>query len=170
MSHGSQRASASRLKCETITVCPCFIPCLGGLRGSSGARGPPSATLCKFSVSDTTRVAPVECNVRWVVRVHSLCTSSCGNRAFFYVSGGSIDHSRVLKLSLSACSHPQRAWEGPQGSLTTVSCKYLRQHTTSLPRSSLSNPIWLYMYLAPTHRNAPLPIIPQTDVSCQVCH
>ena len=35
---------------------------------------------------------------------------------------------RVPQLSLSACSDPQRAWEGPRGSLTTVLCKYLGKH------------------------------------------
>jgi hypothetical protein len=31
------------------------------------------------------------------------------------------------QLSLSACSDPQRAWEGPQGSLTAVLCSFLGQ-------------------------------------------
>lgn len=137
--------------CGLTSSCRNSTPSLdGGPKGSSGARGPPSATLCKLSVSDTTRVVPIECKVRWLVRVRSFRTSRCGrsfrtssrgNLAFFYVSGGSIDHSRVLKLSSSACSDPQRAWEGPRGSLTTVLCKYLGQYTTYLPRSSPSNPI-----------------------------
>ncbi|KAF8256898.1 caspase domain-containing protein [Lactarius quietus] len=39
------------------------------------------------------------------------------------------------ELSLSACSDPQRAWEGPLGSLTTVLCEYLSKHFTFLPRA-----------------------------------
>ena len=37
-------------------------------------------------------------------------------------------HAR-RQLSLSACSDLQRAWEGPNGSLTTVLCNYLSQCT-----------------------------------------
>ncbi|KAN0136256.1 hypothetical protein V8E53_005861 [Lactarius tabidus] len=32
---------------------------------------------------------------------------------------------RKTKISLSACSDQQHAWDGPNGSLTTVLCKYL---------------------------------------------
>ncbi|KAI9456400.1 peptidase C14, caspase domain-containing protein, partial [Lactarius psammicola] len=32
-------------------------------------------------------------------------------------------------ISLSACSDLQRAWEGPNGSLTTVVCNYLKTHS-----------------------------------------
>ena len=38
-----------------------------------------------------------------------------------------------IQLSLSACSDPQRAWEGPQGSLTTILCKYLSKQRVSRP-------------------------------------
>ncbi|KAI9440267.1 caspase domain-containing protein [Lactarius psammicola] len=43
--------------------------------------------------------------------------------------------ARRTVLSLSACSDPQRAWEGPRGSLTTVLCKYLETQ----PRPSYRN-------------------------------
>jgi hypothetical protein len=33
------------------------------------------------------------------------------------------------QLSLSACADPQRAWEGPRGSLTAVLCRFLGQRT-----------------------------------------
>ncbi|KAF8267146.1 caspase domain-containing protein [Lactarius quietus] len=42
-------------------------------------------------------------------------------------------------LSLSACSDLQRAWEGPNGSLTTVVCNYLKTHTRPSYRALLSH-------------------------------
>jgi len=56
--------------------------------------------------------------------------------------------ARRVALSLSACSDPQRAWEGPQGSLTTVLCKYLAKN----PRSSYRN-LMTYVNYA-LHENA----------------
>jgi hypothetical protein len=47
-----------------------------------------------------------------------------------FVCDGWCKHSEVLHpnvLSLSACSDLQRAWEGPNGSLTTILCNYLSQ-------------------------------------------
>ncbi len=41
-----------------------------------------------------------------------------------------------IQLSLSACSAPQRAWEGPQGSLATILCKYLSKQRVSRPITS----------------------------------
>ncbi|KAI9510660.1 caspase domain-containing protein [Russula earlei] len=48
-----------------------------------------------------------------------------------FVCDGWCKHSEDLHpniLSLSACSDLQRAWEGPNGSLTTVLCNYLKDH------------------------------------------
>ncbi|KAH9059168.1 caspase domain-containing protein [Lactarius vividus] len=42
-------------------------------------------------------------------------------------------------LSLSACSDPQRAWEGPRGSLTTVLCKYLKTQPRPSYRDLMSH-------------------------------
>ncbi|KAH9041167.1 caspase domain-containing protein [Lactarius hengduanensis] len=42
-------------------------------------------------------------------------------------------------LSLSACSDLQRAWEGPNGSLTTVVCNYLNTHTHPSYRELMSH-------------------------------
>ncbi|KAH8994265.1 hypothetical protein EDB92DRAFT_1815192 [Lactarius akahatsu] len=42
-------------------------------------------------------------------------------------------------LSLSASSDPQRAWEGPRGSLTTVLCKYLETQPRPSYRDLLSH-------------------------------
>ena len=67
------------------------------------------------------------------------------------------------QLSLSACSDPQRAWEGPHGSLTYVLCKYLGKHTLLPTHLGL-------ICILHTHSNATSPIIPQTNVSYQVRH
>ncbi|KAI9432855.1 caspase domain-containing protein [Lactarius indigo] len=42
-------------------------------------------------------------------------------------------------LSLSACSDLQRAWEGPNGSLTTVVCNYLKTHSRPSYRELMSH-------------------------------
>ncbi|KAI9438818.1 caspase domain-containing protein [Lactarius indigo] len=42
-------------------------------------------------------------------------------------------------LSLSACSDPQRAWEGPRGSLTTVLCKFLKTQPRPSYRDLMSH-------------------------------
>jgi len=47
--------------------------------------------------------------------------------------------ARRVALSLSACSDPQRAWEGPRGSLTTVLCNYLHKHPRSSYRKLMSH-------------------------------
>jgi len=39
------------------------------------------------------------------------------------------DDPHPTVLSLSACSDLQRAWEGPNGSLTTVLCNYLKNYS-----------------------------------------
>lgn len=49
-----------------------------------------------------------------------------------FVCDGWCKHSEVSHpnvLSLSACSDLQRAWEGPNGSLTTILCNYLKQNS-----------------------------------------
>ncbi|KAH8994283.1 caspase domain-containing protein [Lactarius akahatsu] len=46
---------------------------------------------------------------------------------------------RKTVLSLSACSDPQRAWEGPRGSLTTVLCKYLKTQPRPSYRDLMSH-------------------------------
>ncbi|KAH9165606.1 hypothetical protein EDB89DRAFT_2008573 [Lactarius sanguifluus] len=48
-------------------------------------------------------------------------------------------HSYPIVLSLSASSDPQRAWEGPRGSLTTVLCKYLETQPRPSYRDLLSH-------------------------------
>ncbi|KAN0136670.1 Caspase domain containing protein [Lactarius tabidus] len=57
--------------------------------------------------------------------VSNVCDGWCGHNPFAHRTA----------LSLSACSDPQRAWEGPRGSLATVLCKYLKAH----PRPSYHN-------------------------------
>jgi len=47
--------------------------------------------------------------------------------------------ARRVALSLSACSDPQRAWEGPRGSLTTVLCNYLHKHPRPSYRKLMSH-------------------------------
>jgi len=37
-------------------------------------------------------------------------------------------HVLRFQVSLSACADPQRAWEGPRGSLTMVLCDFLKRH------------------------------------------
>jgi len=48
-----------------------------------------------------------------------------------------IPHANVV--SISACSDPQRAWEGPCGSLTTLLCKFLRQHSVPSYRELMTH-------------------------------
>jgi len=50
-----------------------------------------------------------------------------------FVCDGWCEHSEVSHpnvLSLSACSDLQRAWEGPNGSLTTILCNYLKENNS----------------------------------------
>jgi hypothetical protein len=56
------------------------------------------------------------------------------------------------QISLSACSDPQRAWEGPRGSLTTVLCDFLGQPTFLK--------FGLYLHTDIYRRHIPLSIIP----------
>ncbi|KAN0136282.1 Caspase domain containing protein [Lactarius tabidus] len=49
------------------------------------------------------------------------------------------DNPYPTVLSLSACSDLQRAWEGPNGSLTTVVCNYLKTHSRPSYRALMSH-------------------------------
>lgn len=79
---------------------------------------------CTMSVEEPEAypTSPVLCDspLQWV-----LCDGWC--------QYNTIAHPTVI--SLSACSDLQRAWDGPNGSLSTVLCKYLRRH----PRPSFRN-------------------------------
>jgi len=49
------------------------------------------------------------------------------------------DNPYPTVISLSACSDLQRAWEGPNGSLTTVVCNYLKTHSRPSYRALMSH-------------------------------
>lgn len=110
------------------------------------------------------RLADIVCELYWVVRVRQLSPPNRG--AFHFCVVRALLTPRVsFQLSLSACSDPQQAWEGPRGSLTAVLCEFLGQH------------IFLeYDLLCSTdkadmgHSEKPLPIISFPYVPRQVRH
>jgi len=110
------------------------------------------------------RLANIVCELYWVVRVRQLSPPNRG--AFHFCVVRALLTPRVsFQLSLSACSDPQQAWEGPRGSLTAVLCEFLGQH------------IFLeYDLLCSTdkadmgHSEKPLPIISFPYVPRQVRH
>ncbi|KAN0136668.1 Caspase domain containing protein [Lactarius tabidus] len=61
--------------------------------------------------------------------VSNVCDGWCRYNSF----------TRRTALSLSACSDPQRACEGPRGSLTTVLCRYLEKHPHPSYRNLMSH-------------------------------
>ncbi|KAH9005351.1 hypothetical protein EDB83DRAFT_754341 [Lactarius deliciosus] len=76
-----------------------------------------------------------EANRRWM--------SIVGLEGYTFVTcDGWCDYDPFVRktvLSLSACSDPQRAWEGPRGSLTTVLCKYLKTQPCPSYRDLMSH-------------------------------